>query len=373
MTLLRTRYKPDYFLLVLIVILVVAGLAILASASSELGRNKFNDSYYFLKHQLRDGLLVGAVGFIVAFFVNYQFYKKISVPIIFASIVLLVLVFTPLGLTVRNANRWVKIGPLSFQPSEILKITFIVYLSAWLSKTTGRREKSFTEGFLPFILMLGIIAALLVMQPATSTVAILLLSSLIVYFLSGAKIRYIVFTIGIGALALATLIFVTPYRMARLTTYLNSSKDTQGAGYHINQALIAIGSGGLTGIGYGQSTAKVSYLPTPTDDSIFAVAAQELGFLGAGTIIILFALLVTRLFWLAKKTKDRFGRLILVGFGSVLFLQSLVNMASISGLLPLTGVPLPFVSYGGTALAVFLTMMGIAVNISKHTSNPSQR
>jgi cell division protein FtsW len=188
----------------------------------------------------------------------------------------------------------------------------------------------------------------------------------VVYFLSGAEIKYILLTILIGMVGLGMLIYVTPYRMQRVLGFLNQSKDTLSINYHLNQALIAIGSGGLSGTGYGQSTSKANYLPAPIDDSIFAVVSEELGFIGSGSLIALFGILTFRLFWLAKNVRDRFGRLILIGFGTIIAFQSLVNMAAISGLAPLTGVPLPFVSYGGTALAVFLTMSGIAVNISKY-------
>ena len=163
------------------------------------------------------------------------------------------------------------------------------------------------------------------------------------------------------------VIYATPYRRARIIGYLDQSANTQGTNYQLNQSLIAIGSGGITGAGYGQSATKTSYLPTPIDDSIFAVVAEELGFVGAGALIALFAMFAIRLFWLARKASDRFGRLLLVGFGMMIALQAFVNMAATSGLVPLTGVPLPFVSYGGTALAVFLTMSGIALNVSKYT------
>lgn len=357
--------RPDYFLIAVVFLLVLGGLMILSSASSDLGKIRFNDSYFYLKHQLLYGLLPGLVGFLVACFVPYTTYRRFAFPLILLSIACLILVFTPLGLHVRNASRWVSLGPLSFQPAEILKLTFIMYVAAWLSSRTSVRSRTLA-GFLPFAAMLGVIAILLVLQPATSTVVILMATALIIYFLSGAKIKYILGIIGVGLIGLALLIFITPYRMARVMTYLNRGQDTQGAGYHINQAQIAIGSGRLSGVGFGQSTTKVSYLPAPIDDSIFAVAAEELGFLGAGTIIILFAALVFRMYLLAGRVRDQFGRYLLVGYGTVIAFQSLVNMAAISGLLPLTGVPLPFVSYGGTALAIFLTIMGISVNVSKN-------
>jgi cell division protein FtsW len=365
---LTKGHRPDYFLVVLIFVLTVAGLVILTSASSDLGKVKFNDSYYYIKHQILSGLIVGVAGFGVAYFVNYQKYKKWAFPLLLLSLVLLVLVFTPLGLTIRQTNRWLQLGPVRFQPAEIMKLTFIIYLAAWLSNSKTRRDKNFWEGFVPLLLVFGLTAGLLVMQPATSTVAILLGSGLVVYYLSGAKLKYIFSIIGLGIAGLAFIILITPYRMQRILTYINGQNDTQGSAYHINQALIAIGSGGVSGVGFGQSTAKMGYLPTPVDDSIFAVVAQELGFIGAGVLIALFWLLALRLYWLARGVRDRFGRLLLIGFGTVIAFQSLVNMASISGVLPLTGVPLPFVSYGGTALAVFLTMMGISTNVSRFIS-----
>jgi cell division protein FtsW len=259
------------------------------------------------------------------------------------------------------------LGPLSFQPAELMKLTYLLYLAAWLGNTKLNRSKDIQGGLLPFGLVTGLIATLLVLQPATSTVAILIGSGLVVYFVSGAPVRYIASVIGVGAAAVALLILITPYRLARITGYLHQTSNTQGQNYQLNQALIAIGSGGPTGQGYGQSAVKASYLPDPIDDSIFAVVAEELGFIGAGALVSMFCIYTFRLYWLARKANDQFGRMLLIGFGTIIALQAFVNMASISGVIPLTGVPLPFVSYGGTALAVFLTMSGIALNVSRYT------
>lgn len=363
----KAGHRPDYFLIVLIILLAIAGLTILASASSELGKIKYNDSYYYLKHQLINGLAVGIVGFLVVAKLRYQHYRKVALILLLVNIALLSLVFTKFGVKSGGASRWVALGPVTFQPSEMLKITFIIYLAAWLTNPKMKRSDGLIEGLLPFAVICGFIGALLLLQPATSTVVILLGSGLVMYILSGAKWRYVFATIGLGIVALAGIIYFTPYRLQRITTFLEPAKDIRGAGYQVDQARTAIGSGGLWGMGYGQSTSKASALPTPADDSIFAVAAQELGFAGAGTIVILFGMLVFRMLWLARGLRDRFGQILLVGFACIIGLQSLVNMGSISGLFPLTGVPLPFISYGGTALAVFLTMCGISVNISKYT------
>jgi cell division protein FtsW len=247
-----------------------------------------------------------------------------------------------------------------------MKLTYITYLAAWLSNPKLRRATDFRSGLLPFAIVSGLIAILLILQPATSTVAILLCSGLVVYFVSGTPWRYILAIVGVAVAGFALVILITPYRMARITGFLHPNANTQGQNYQVTQALIAIGSGGLWGQGYGQSATKDTYLPTPIDDSIFAVIAEELGFVGASILVALFAIVTFRMYWLARRIGDQFGRLLLIGFGTVIALQAFVNMASISGIIPLTGVPLPFVSYGGTALAIFITMGGVALNVSRY-------
>ena len=221
---------------------------------------------------------------------------------------------------------------------------------------------------MPFITISSIIVALILMQPATTTVIILMAASLIMYFVSGAKLRYILGIILLGVIGLAIVISATPYRFNRVMDYFrNANADIQTSGYHRNQALIAVGSGGLFGVGYGQSTLKYKFLPEPIGDSIFAVIAEELGFVGSIFVIAAFVLVFIRGISIAKNSRDDFGKLAVMGFISIIAIQTFVNLGAISGVLPLTGVPLPFISYGGTALAIFLTMSGIVVNISKYT------
>lgn len=359
-------HKPDYLILFCLAFLVIFGLVTLASASSNLGQNKFSDSFYYLKHQIFYGLSVGLVGFLAAYKVNYRNYQKIAFILLLISIAVLILVFTPLGFKAGGAERWVKLGPVTFQPAEFLKITFILYLAAWLAGR-GDRHKSFLSGFIPLFFIIGVIAGILFKQPATTTVIIIVLSALAVYFASGAKFRYLFFVFLIGGIAIGSLIYFTPYRLARVLNFLQPGADPLGGAYHINQAQIAIGSGGATGVGFGKSTTKIQYLPEPIGDSIFAVMAEELGFVGSIALISIFLVLVLKILFLARKTKDRFGKLILAGFGSLIALQVFINIAAISGLIPPTGIPLPFISYGGTALAVFMTMGGIIANISKYS------
>lgn len=360
----RSGY-PDYIIIFTIAFLVIFGLAMLASASSYLGQSRFDDSYYYLKHQLLYGLGIGVVGFLASWKLSYRWYQKLSPILLLITVALLFLVFTPLGLKAANAERWVQLGPVTFQPAELLKLTFVLYLAAWLGSDQSR-NRSFTKGFLPLLLVIALIMGLLLKQPTTSMVVILLAAALMMYFTSGARLAYISGFIFLGAAALALVIAITPYRLDRITNFIRPA-DLESGGYHLNQARIAIGSGGLFGVGYGQSTTKIHYLPEPAGDSIFAVIGEELGFAGSLFLIALFALLTIRIFRLAHRVSDRFARLTLVGFGAVIAVQGFMNMAAISGLIPLTGVPLPFISYGGTALAMFMTMSGIIVNISKYS------
>ncbi|TSC89061.1 MAG: Uncharacterized protein G01um10143_442 [Parcubacteria group bacterium Gr01-1014_3] len=363
---LRTRSgTPDYLIMFCLIFLVVFGLVMLASSSSYLGQAKFGDSLFYLKHQIWYGLLPGLIGFFLAYFFYYRHWEKLAIILLLVNIVFLILIFTPLGLQAGGADRWLYLGPLRFQPAELLKLTFVVYLAAWLSGRLERR-KTFWQGYVPFLILSGIVSALVVLQPATTIVVILMLTALTVYFVSGAKLKYIFGTILLGALILATIVYITPYRWQRIQSFLNQTANPQAGGYHLNQAKIAIGSGGLTGVGYGESTTKIGYLPEPIGDSIFAVIGEELGFIGSMGLITVFFVLILKIFLLAKKSRDHFARFLLVGFGTLIALQVFINIGAISGLLPLTGVPLPFISYGGTALATFLTISGVIANISKY-------
>lgn len=363
----KSGHNQDTFLLALLLLITLVGLAILASASSEVAKLKFNDTYYYLKHQILYGLSLGIIGFCLGYTIHYQRFKKVALVLLLINLGLVALVFTRLGVTTGGASRWLVIGSFSFQPAELLKISFILYIAAWFSRIrTNRLGGSFKE-ILPFLIVSAVTALLLVLQPATSTVVILMMGAGAIYFISGARAKHILWIWIASVLILASIIVLTPYRLKRIISFLHPTQDSQGANYHRDQAMIAIGSGRIFGVGFGQSTAKVNNLPAVIDDSVFAVAAQELGFVGASFIIAFFGMLVFRLFWIARSVRDRFGKFVLIGFGTVIAFQSIVNMGAISGILPLTGVPLPFISYGGTALAVFLTMGGISLNISKYT------
>jgi cell division protein FtsW len=277
---------------------------------------------------------------------------------------LLLLVYTPFGLQTGGAERWIQLGPISFQPAEFMNIAMIVYLAAWLRKK--ERTKKAIKGLVPFLIVVGLTTYLLLKQPSTSSAAILLAVSLIIYFASGTKFSHVLAIILIGAIAFGSVIYLSPYRWERVQSFLNPEANQLSSGYHINQTLIAIGSGGLWGVGYGQSTTKIKYLPEPIGDSIFAVIAEEMGFVGTGVLMGIFLLLILRTFQVAARAKDKFGHLLLVGFGSLIAIQAFVNIAAVSGVIPLTGAPLPFISYGGTALVSFMTIAGIINNVSKY-------
>jgi cell division protein FtsW len=364
----KRAHQPDYLITVLFSCLVIFGLVILASASSHLGATQFDDSNYFLKHQLLYGVSIGLIGFFVASKVYYGAYnnKMFGITFLLFSLLLVLAVFTPLGFTAKGATRWLDLGPLSFQPAEFLKLSLVLYLASWLA-FKDHRQKSLVTGLLPFAVVLSIVSGILIMQHSTSPVVMLIAVSLVMYFMSGAKIRYLFGIVAAGALLLTLVVAVTPYRAQRVLTFLNPEADVTGSGYQSMQAKTAIGAGGLTGVGYGQSIVK-SRLPEPIGDSIFAIAGEEFGFLGSSFLALLFLAVVIRMYVLAARMSDPFGRLVLIGFASFIGVQAFINMGAMTGFLPLTGTPLPFISYGGTNLAVFMTMMGISVNISKHTS-----
>lgn len=359
------KNPPDYFFLSLILLLVVFGFVMLTSASSDLAKIRFGDSYYYLRHQLIYGLAIGIVGFLAGFFIYYRAWEKLSLVLLLLSLFLLVLVFTPLGLKIYGSERWLNVFGVTVQPGELIKLSFLIYLSAWVSRSRIR-GRSLKEGLLPFLFLIGIVSLLLIMQPSTTTAVIIFGTSLLTYFTAGAKFKFLIASLFLCVLAFSLIVYFTPYRLERVMSFLNPDSDELGKTYHINQALIAIGSGGISGVGFGESTTKLKYLPEPITDSIFAIIGEETGFLGSLFLVLLFFVLVSRGLIIAKRAPDNFGRLLATSFISLVGLQAFVNIGAISGLLPLTGVPLPFISYGGTALAVFLTMSGIMLNISRY-------
>lgn len=366
-------HQPDYILMFITFALVIYGLVMIASAGFVMSQDNFGESYYYFRHQLFYGVLVGLFFWIIFQKIDYRILKKLAVPGFILTILLLILVFVPgLSYSYGGAERWIKLGSISIQPSEICKLTFILYLALWLEKR-GRTLTNFQTGFIPFVFLIGSVGFLLILQPDVSTLGIICLTALAIYFLAGAKLSHIGFLILAGIGALIALIKAAPYRINRLTVFLHPEVDPQGIGYQINQALLAIGSGGILGFGLGHSRQKYNYLPETISDSIFAIISEELGLIGALVLIALFVILALRGFKIAKNAPDNFGKLVAGGITFWIVFQAFMNIMAISGLIPLTGIPLPFISYGGSALVVSFIAMGILLNISKYTEQSFYR
>lgn len=283
------------------------------------------------------------------------------------SFLLLALLFIPqLSYSFGGARRWLKLGPISIQPSEILKLGFIAYLASWID---ARRQEvgSVSYGLIPFTLMLAIVGIFLVMQPDIGTLGVIVATAGLLYFLGGGKINQIATLSILGLAVLYFIIQAAPYRLDRISVFLNPGLDPQGKGYQISQASIALGSGGFFGAGFGRSLQKYNYLPEPIGDSIFAIFGEEMGLVGTWSLLTLFGFLFWRILYVARRAPDLFGKLLAAGVGIGIASQAFINMAAISGLLPLTGIPLPLISYGGTAMVIALANIGIVLNVSKHT------
>jgi len=362
--------RPDYILLILVSILIILGIFILASASATFSQEKFGYPYYYLVHQLIYGVLPGLLLAILAFRIPLAFLKKISLPLFLLNLIILGLVFLPrIGVKSGGASRWLDFGPVSLQPAEFLKITFLIYLTAWLSSKSSfikKANKKYSNlPLIVFLFSLGILSAFLILQPNIGTLSIIFLIVFLVYFGSGTPLWQNIFIIFIGLGGLFTLIKIAPYRLNRLLVYFNPDLDPLGRGYQIKQALIAIGSGGIFGLGFGFSRQKFGFLPQSIGDSIFAIFAEEGGFIGSLVLIFLFLIFLWRGLKISKKSSDDFSKLLALGIVSWISLQAFVNIGAMIGILPLMGIPLPFISYGGSHLIAEMIGMGILLNISK--------
>lgn len=361
----RGGFHYDRTFFALLFGLVAIGLIMLASASWPLGFDRFGDGYYFLKHQIIFGLLPGLVGCAVAMRVPYDTLRFFAPHMLGLSILLLVLVFIPgVGADFGTSHSWISLGSFSFQPSELVKLTFLIYLAAWLEKRSKHELKSVATGLAPFLTVLGLISLLLILQPDTGSLGIIVLTAFSVYFVAGAPIAYLFGLGAVGALGLGLLLKFSEYRAARILTFLHPELDPLGIGYHINQALLAIGSGGIFGRGYGHSLQKFQYLPEVAGDSIFAVMSEELGFILVTVFLFFYLAFIFRGLKIAEKSPDGFGKYLVIGIMAWFGIQAFVNIGAMVGIMPITGVPLPFISYGGTALAISLTAAGVVLNVS---------
>lgn len=364
--------RPDFYLIGTAAILIILGILILASVSADLAYKIYGDASYLLNHQLLYGFLPGIFCALVGYKLKIEQIKKFAPLLLLVNLILLALVFIPqIGGEFRGATRWINIGPVSFQPSEFLKLTFILYLAAWLSSRLDKSKK--TEGFLgntflPFIMALAIISLFLILQPDLSTLGVIAVSAFCLYFLAETPLWQSILMGAGGLTVLAILVKIAPYRLERFLIFLNPDSDPLGKGYQINQALISVGSGGFAGMGLGSSAQQAGYLPPQAfSDSIFAAFSQEVGFIGGLILIIIFLFLAFRGVKIGMETQDKFSRYAAFGITGWLTIQALANIASMLAIVPVTGIPLPFLSFGGSALIAELTALGILANISKYT------
>jgi cell division protein FtsW len=351
-------------LFLIVMILISIGIVMIYSTSAIYANDRMNDSLYFIKRHLIY-LLAGIFMMLVAMAVDMQTLKKLSKPIMAFSILLLVLVLIPnVGRETAGARRWFKIGPLNFQPSEFAKIAIMVYLADLLSRKE-KTIKSFVHGYLPPILVLGAVLGLVLLEPDLGTAIAISAVGMMMLFVSGVRPLYLLSSILASIPALYVLLFRVPYRRKRMMIFLNPWSDKRGAGFQIIQSFIALGSGGLLGVGLGQSKQKLFYLPASHTDFIFSIIGEELGFIGAASVVILFILFVWEGMKITFKANGQFEKLLSMALVCLVALEAVINIGVTAGVLPTKGLPLPFISYGGTSLIFHLTAVGLLLNIAK--------
>ena len=355
----------DRLFLAIVLVLVIFGLFIFSSAASGIFKEGVQNYMFVVLKQIIFGLLFGLFAMHLTSNIYYKEWQRYSLPIFISTIIITLLVFIPgFGINTLGAKRWVDFRFISFQPSEFLKIGFVTYFASWLNSKRDSVIK-FREGFIPAMLILAIPSTILLSQPDTGTLLCIIMAGIVMFFIAGGRARHLLLLLLIGLIVFSIILYLKPYAMARITTFINPGSDPLGAGYQIRQALIAVGSGRLLGRGFGQSIQKFNFLPEPLGDAIFAVAAEEFGFIGSVIIVLLILAFVLRGFRIANHTPDQFSRLLVVGIVILIGAQSFINIGAMLGVLPLTGVPLLFISHGGTALLLALSEVGIVLNISK--------
>ncbi len=361
--------KLNRLLITFSILLLMLGLIALISASAVIGEQQYGDVYYFVKRQLFLGIFLGLIFAWVVSKINYHSLAKLSLILLIFNIFLLLLCFIPaLQPMGSSANRWLKIAFINFQPSEFIKVTYILFLASLLSRfSLDKRRKIHITPFIVFVCSLAIIGAIIIIQPATGTLVVLALSSTMVYIVAGMSAAQFLSLVAIGISAFILIIKITPYRLGRILSFLSPGKDPLGKGYHIIQSLIGIGSGGLFGIGFGRSIQKFNYLPESHTDAIFSIIAEEFGFLGSLIIIILFIFLISIGLRIAKEAPDSLGKFLAIGLTCNIGFQVFINIAAMCQLIPMTGIPLPFISYGGSSMVATLISIGILSNIAKQT------
>ncbi len=362
-------HRGDYILALAVFILLAFGLIMMYNINPALSQKLLGrvDSGYYFRGQMVN-IAVGMMVWTVATSIFYQRWREFALPLLIMAILAIVALMVPaLSFSKNGATRWLSFGPLSFQPAELLKIALVVYLAAWFERR-GDDVRSFWDGVVPFSIMLAVASfVVVVFQRDMGTMMVLALAAIGMFYVAGIKIRHLLGILTAGFLVGVVAIAAFPHRMERFLTFLDPSKDASGSGYHISQALIGLGSGGLLGLGLGKSIQIYGYLPEASNDSIFAVIGEEFGLIGAMIILTLFGVVVWRGIHIAQHAPDIFGRLTATGITLIIMFQAFINIAAMLSLVPLTGIPLPFISYGGSSLVIMLFAAGLLFNISKYT------
>lgn len=354
------KQQIDLPLLLTTILLVVFGLLMVYDASVVQGLKDFKDSYYYIRQQLI-WVAIGVCSMVFFSGFNYRKFKFFAVPLLILSLISLLAVFIPgLGVSGGGAHRWLKLGIITIQPAEIIKLTGIIFLAAIFEKKVK---------LLPFLALVGgVVLIIAVGQKDLGSAIVFMATAATLYFAAGGSIWHFIISIPFVLAASLLLIFTSGYRIKRILAFLDPFSDPKGFTYHISQVLIALGSGGLFGLGLGHSRQKFEYIPQVSTDSIFGIIGEELGFVGASLLIVLFSIILIRGFKIVQRCQDNFGKILGLGLTSWLGIQVIINLSSMTALLPLTGVPLPFISYGGSALVANLTAIGILLNISKQST-----
>ncbi|HEV8456986.1 MAG TPA: putative lipid II flippase FtsW [Methylomirabilota bacterium] len=359
------KLTPDLWLFAVVVALVSVGVVMVYSASAIVAADRFHDPLFFLKKQVFWALL-GLGCLWGAMMLDYQKLERLVIPLLAASLVLLVLVLVPpLGQEINGTRRWFRGGPLSFQPVELAKFALVLYLASFLAR---RQEAvtTFSQGLLPVFMVAGSMAGLTILQPDLGNSLALMILTLALVYLAGARVGHLLAVCSAALPVVATLVIMKPYRWRRMIAFMNPYDDPQGSGFQIIQSFLALGSGGWLGLGLGESKQKLFYLPEPYTDFIFAIIGEELGLVGAALILGLFAVLIWRGLRIGLRAPDPFGRYLALGLSLMLATQTLVNLGVVTGTLPTKGLPLPFISFGGSALLMTMFSAGVLLNISQH-------
>lgn len=365
----KTTSQRNFYLVFLPgTLLIVTGLLMVMSAGVALGETVFDDKWHFIKEQLLP-FSIGLATFLVAMVVPYQVWKRFAVVGFIGAVASLLVVFIPVlgGFSANGASRWFKIGGIiTVQPSELVKLALIVYLAVWLANRSDKQILSFRESVVPFGIILALIAFLIMLQPDLGSLLVITAIGIGMFLLGGIKASHFFSILLVGLISFSIFIVASPYRLSRMTAFTHEEPSRLGKEYHIDQAKIAIGSGGVVGLGLGESRQKFSFLPEPVTDSIFAVFVEETGLIGGVLLILLYGLFGYGGVRVALASTDVFGRLLAFGITLWVVVQALINMLCITGTIPFSGVPLPFISFGGTALVMLMTAFGLLLSVAKY-------